>query len=62
LEISRSKTTAATITLFLILTIAATFMTVVPNANAAVNYYHEYVYASAGNSVIGVGQSELLIM
>jgi hypothetical protein len=49
------------IALFLILTIAATIIPVLP-ANAAVNYYHEYVYVGASPNPIGVGQPVLLIL
>jgi hypothetical protein len=62
MKIAKNKAAATVIALFLVLSIAATLMTVLPTANAAVTYHTSYVYVSVGNSVIGVGQSELLVM
>jgi hypothetical protein len=62
MKLAKNKATATVIALFLVLSIAATLMTVLPAAYAAVNYYTEYVYVSVGNSVIGVGQPNLLVM
>jgi hypothetical protein len=62
LKISMSKTTATTITLFLMLTIAVAIIPVLPSANAAVTYYHTFVYVGATPNIIGVNQQELLVM
>jgi hypothetical protein len=64
MTIAKNKTTAAVIALFLVLTTAATIIPVLQLGYAAVNIsiYKSYVYISVGNSVIGVGQQELIVM
>jgi hypothetical protein len=58
----KNKTKATAITLFLILTTAATLVPFLPTANAAVNYYNTFVYVAATPLVVGVGQQVLLVM
>jgi len=62
MTIAKNKTTAAVIALFLVLTTAATIVPVLQIGYAAVDIYKSYVYVSVGNSVIGVGQQELIVM
>ena len=51
-----------TITMILIITMATiAFMPNLPTANAAENRYTSYIYAGVANSVIGVGQSQLIV-
>jgi hypothetical protein len=62
MTIAKNKKTAAVIALFLVLSIAATLMTVLPTAYAAVTHYHTFVYVGASPNIIGVNQQVLLIM
>jgi hypothetical protein len=62
MKIAKNKAIATVIALFLVLSIVATLMTVLPPANAAITYNNSYVYVSVGNSIIGVDQQDLLVM
>ena len=57
-KFSRNKITA--IALLLMLSMTASLV-VLPPADAAVNYYHSYMYVSTGSNVVGVGQQILLV-
>jgi hypothetical protein len=61
MKIAKNKATATLIALFLVLSIVATLMTVLPTAYAAVNYYNSYVYVAA-TPTVGVNQQVLLVM
>jgi len=56
----RSKTKAIAITLFLVLTIAASLITFLPTVSARLYYYTTYVYCAVNPNVIGVNQEVLL--
>jgi hypothetical protein len=56
----KRKTMAFLIALFLMLTIAVPLIAL-PTVNAAVNYYHSYVYAIPAPYTLGVGQQMLLV-
>jgi hypothetical protein len=62
MKLLESKTTAAVISSFLVLSIAATLMTGLPTAYATVNYNKSFIYIFAGPNPIGVGQQVLLVM
>lgn len=62
MRISRSKTVAAAISLFLMLSIATSLFAVLPTANAVGLSIPTFVYVSTSRPVIGVGQDLLLIM
>ena len=57
----KNKTKISAFALILALTIAATTITVLPIANAAVQYMDSYVYVSVGPNPIGIGQQVLLV-
>jgi hypothetical protein len=56
-----SKTTATSIALFLMLTIAS-FITFLPTASAREYYYTSYVYCAVSPDLVGVNQEVLLVM
>ena len=62
MKISQNKTVKTTITMILIIAMATiTFMPNLPTANAVENNYTSYIYVSVANSLIGIGQSQLII-
>jgi outer membrane protein assembly factor BamB len=62
MKISQNKAMKTTITMILVITMATmVFMPNLPTASAVENNYTSYIYVSVANSLIGLGQSQLIV-